>query len=177
MIELYHHGSSVCAAKVRLVLAEKLLEWDGHDVDILKGEQFNRDYIKLNPKAVVPTLVHDGVPILESTVICEYLDETFPDPPLKPSTAWERADMRLWTKAVDEVLHPMCGEITFAACHRHIVARLGPEGWRNFSPARRRFPSPPAGMTARRSSSWRGSRRRASIGHSGSTTASCRKWK
>ena len=132
MIELYHHGSSVCAAKVRLVLAEKSLEWNGHYVDILKGEQFTPDYIKLNPKAVVPTLIHDGVPILESTVICEYLDETFPDPPLKPSTARERAEMRLWTKAVDEVLHPMCGEITFAACHRHIVARLGPEGVAKF---------------------------------------------
>ena len=40
-LELYHHGSSVCAAKVRLVLAEKGLEWQGHYIDILKGEQFD----------------------------------------------------------------------------------------------------------------------------------------
>jgi ganglioside-induced differentiation-associated protein 1 len=60
MIELYHHGSSVCAAKVRLVLAEKGIDWTGHYVDILKGEQFDPAYLKLNPKAVVPTLVHDG---------------------------------------------------------------------------------------------------------------------
>jgi glutathione S-transferase len=132
MIELYHHGSSVCAAKVRLTLAEKQLEWKGHYIDILKGGQFASSYVRLNPKAVVPTLIHDDKPILESTVICEYLDEVFPDRPLKPASARERAEMRIWTKAVDELLHPMCAEITFAASHRHTVARLGPEGVTKF---------------------------------------------
>jgi glutathione S-transferase len=132
MLELYHHGSSVCAAKARLTLAEKGLEWQSHYVDILKGEQFDPAYMQLNPKAVVPTLVHDGEPILESTVICEYLDEAFPETALKPDNLRDRAEMRLWTKAVDETLHPMCGEITFASCHRHIVARLGPEGVAKF---------------------------------------------
>src|SRR5919197_5726823 len=106
MIELYHHGSSVCAAKVRFALYEKGLEWKGHYIDILKGEQFDPAYMRLNPKAVVPTLIHDGHAIVESTVICEYLDEVFPEPPLKPANARDRAEMRLWTKAVDEVLHP-----------------------------------------------------------------------
>ena len=67
MITLYHHGSSVCAAKVRLVLAEKSVPWDGIYVDILRGDQFDPGYVKLNPKAVVPTLVHDGKVIVEST--------------------------------------------------------------------------------------------------------------
>ena len=88
--------------------------------------------MRLNPKAVVPTLIHDGEPIVESTVICEYVDEVFPDPPLKPADARARAKMRLWTKAVDEVLHPMCAEITFASSHRHTIARLGPEGLAKF---------------------------------------------
>ena len=143
MIELYHHGSSVCAAKVRLVLAEKGLAWKGHYVDILKGDQFGPDYIRLNPKAVVPTLVHDGDVILESTVICEYLDEIFPEPALKSGDARERAEMRLWTKAVDEFLHPMCAEITFSASHRHTVARLGPEGLAKFLAS-----TPPVSVTA-----------------------------
>ena len=52
MLELYHHGSSVCAAKVRIYLAEKGLDWSGHYIDILKGDQFDPAYIKLNPKAV-----------------------------------------------------------------------------------------------------------------------------
>src|SRR5262245_42128346 len=98
MLALYHHGSSVCAAKVRFALGEKRLEWTGTYIDILKGEQFAPEYQKLNPKAVVPTLVHDGTVLNESTVINEYIDETFPDPPLKPGSATARAAMRLWTK-------------------------------------------------------------------------------
>ena len=132
MFELYHHGSSVCAAKVRLVLGEKGLDWTGHYVDILKGEQFDPVYMKLNPKAVVPTLVHDGLVVTESTVICEYLDDVALTPALRPSAAAERAAMRLWTKAVDEDMHPACAEITFACCHRHIVHRLGPDGVKQF---------------------------------------------
>jgi glutathione S-transferase len=132
MLTLYHHGSSVCAAKVRIVLAEKGLEWKGVYIDILRGDQFAPDYMKLNPKAVVPTLVHDGRVILESTVIDEYLDEAFADPPLKPSDAATRAEMRLWTKAVDEQLHPACGELTFATCHRHIIGRLPPDKLKEF---------------------------------------------
>ena len=60
MLKLYHHGTSVCAAKVRTVCAEKGLKWTGHYIDILKGEQFAPEYMALNPKAVVPTLVHGG---------------------------------------------------------------------------------------------------------------------
>lgn len=132
MLELYHHGSSVCAAKVRLALAEKGVDWTGHYIDILKGEQFTPDYRRLNPKAVVPTLVHDDHVIVESTVICEYVDEVFPGIALKPADPVERARMRTWTKAVDEALHPACAEITFACSHRHTLARLGPEGLATF---------------------------------------------
>ena len=143
MIELYHHGSSVCAAKVRFVLAEKGLEWSGHYVDILTGEQFKPAYLELNPKAVVPTLVHDGMVIAESTVICEYLDDVFPDPPLRPAAAVDRAAMRRWTKAVDEDVHPACAELTFACCHRHIVQRLGAAGVQKFLDS-----TPPQSVTA-----------------------------
>lgn len=127
MLTLYHHGSSVCAAKVRFALGEKGLAWEGRYLDILKGDQFAPDYLKLNPKAVVPTLVHDGRVITESTVINEYLDEVFFDPPLKPATPEARAAMRVWTKAVDEDLHPACAVVTFSACHRHIIRRLPPQ--------------------------------------------------
>ena len=143
MLDLYHHGSSVCAAKVRFALGEKGLKWQGHYLDILKGDQFAPEYQKLNPKAVVPTLVHDGQVIVESTVINEYIDETFADIPLKPASPVERAEMRLWTKAVDENLHPACGEITFASCHRHIVRRLPEEKFQAFLNS-----TPPISVTA-----------------------------
>ena len=55
MIELYHNDMSVCAQKVRLVLAEKKLEWTGHHLNLRAGDQHRPDYLKLNPKGVVPT--------------------------------------------------------------------------------------------------------------------------
>lgn len=123
MLNLYHHGSSVCAAKVRFALGEKQLPWEGHYLDILAGEQFSPDYLKINPRAMVPALVHDGRTILESTVICEYLEDVFPDHPVYPGNAYDRAQARIWTKAVDEDLHPSCSAITYVASHRHAIAK------------------------------------------------------
>ncbi|MGA2942594.1 MAG: glutathione S-transferase family protein [Xanthobacteraceae bacterium] len=132
MIDLYHHGSSVCAAKVRFALGEKSLAWEGHYLEIHKGDQFAPEYLKLNPKAVVPTLVHDGRVIIESTVINEYLDDAFPEVPLKPNDPQARAAMRVWTKGVDEDLHPACADVTFSACLRHVVKRLPPKEYEKF---------------------------------------------
>ena len=130
---LYHHGSSVCAAKVRFAMDEKKLEWDGVYIDILKGEQFEPEYLKLNPKGVVPTLVHDNLVIPDSTVIIEYLDQIAPESSVHPTDPWERAQVRYWTKAVDEDLHPACGAVTFVCSHRHTVLKnLGPEGVKEF---------------------------------------------
>lgn len=133
MLELYHHGSSVCAAKVRFALAEKGVVADKlHYVDILKGQQFTKEYLKINPKAVVPALVHNDQIINESTVICGYVNDAFAGPDLIPEDPLARARVRLWEKAVDEQLHPACGELTFVCCHRHIVMRLGEEKLREF---------------------------------------------
>ena len=125
MLVLYHHGSSACAAKVRFALAEKQLQWSGRYVDILAGEQFKPEFLAVNPKAVVPVLIDDGEIIPESTVICEYLEEAFPAQPIYPSSPVERAHVRLWTKAVDEELHPACSAITYVVSHRHTILRNG----------------------------------------------------
>ena len=61
MLELYHSVNSVCAQKVRVALAEKGLEYREH-LMTLRGDQFDAAYMKLNPNAVVPTLIHDGRP-------------------------------------------------------------------------------------------------------------------
>lgn len=132
MLELYHHGSSACAAKVRFALAEKRLDWVGHYVDILRGEQFAPRFVAINPKAVVPVLVVDGNVITESTVICEYLEDAFPEPPLYPHTPLERARVRAWTKAVDEELHPACSAITYIVSHRHTILRNGVGSFEQF---------------------------------------------
>ncbi len=127
MLTLYHHGTSVCAAKPRIVLAEKGLDWESRYIDILAGEQFAPDYLKLNPKGVVPTLLHDGRVIRESTLICEYLEDVFPDPSLRPTDPLELFEMRIWTKRLDEELHANTGPVTFAISHRHSVLRNPPE--------------------------------------------------
>jgi ganglioside-induced differentiation-associated protein 1 len=132
MLELYHHGSSACAAKVRFALGEKGLDWIGHYVDILKGEQFRPEFLAINPKAVVPVLVADGAVITESTVICEYLEKAFPEPRLYPRSPLARARVRLWTKAVDEELHPACSAITYVVSHRHTILRNGAGSFEEF---------------------------------------------
>jgi glutathione S-transferase len=96
MLELYHFNDSVCAQKVRVVLAEKGLEWVLHHVDLMKLENLEPSYLELNPQGVVPTLVHDGQVVTESTDIIEYLDDHFPEPPLRPSGAESLKRMRDW---------------------------------------------------------------------------------
>jgi glutathione S-transferase len=121
---LYHGDTSVCASKARLVLAEKDLAWEGKLLDLRKGEQHAPNYLKLNPNAVVPTLVHDGKVIVESTVIIGYLDDAFPSPPLMPGEPFRRAQARLWMKKIDDYLHAACSALTFAVAFRPVMLRM-----------------------------------------------------
>ena len=66
-------------------------------------------------------------PIIESTLICEYIDETFPDPPLIPKDPAERAKMRLWSKFVDEGLFDGVTELSFSAMFRERMRNMTPE--------------------------------------------------
>lgn len=103
MIDLYHAPQSTCSQKVRICLAEKGLEWIDHRVNLAKNENLTPEYLALNPNGVVPTLVHDGQVIVDSSVICEYLDEIFPAPRLAPDDALGRAKMRAWMRYLEEV--------------------------------------------------------------------------
>ncbi len=113
-LELHHNGLSSCSQKVRLVLAEKKLDFTSREVNLVAGEQHAPDYVKLNPNHVVPTLIHDGRVLIESSLINEYLDEVFPVPRLAPADPAERHTMRLWIKQIDEKVHPAAGVITYA---------------------------------------------------------------
>ena len=68
MLELYHSINSVCAQKVRIALEEKGQEAKDHILK-LRGDQNEPAYLKLNPNGVVPTLIHDGQPIIKSSLI------------------------------------------------------------------------------------------------------------
>jgi glutathione S-transferase len=115
---LFTGRNSICTQKVLITLFEKNLSWDTRRVDLFKNEQYDPDYLKYNPKGVVPTLVDDGRAIVESTLICEYLDEAFADPPLAPSSPSDRAQMRLWSKHIDEGIFEATREISFSAMFR-----------------------------------------------------------
>jgi len=103
---LLHHGwRSSASRRVRLCLAEKGLEFESRTVDLTKMEQHEPEYLKLNPLGVIPLLVlDDGRSIFESGTICEYLDETYPNPPLRPTDPFQRAVMRNWIRHVDGLI-------------------------------------------------------------------------
>jgi glutathione S-transferase len=119
-VTLYHGTTSVCAIKVRLALEEKGVAYDGPILDLRKGDQFDPGYLNINPGAVVPTLVHDGQIIPESSVIMAYVDDAFPGPALSPPSAIEKARMRLWMKEIDDPVHPACGTLTHAIVFRKV---------------------------------------------------------
>lgn len=123
-MELYHNNMSVCAQKVRLVLREKHLHPIEHHLDLRAGDATRPEYLKLNPNGVIPTLVDHGVPLIESTVICEYLDEAYPELSLRPKDPLQRATMRLWTMKPDAGLHRACGITSFAIAFRHQMLDL-----------------------------------------------------
>jgi glutathione S-transferase len=127
MLYLYHGTTSVCAIEARLALAEKNLAWDGQVLDLQRGDQHRAEYAKLNPNHVVPTLVHDGRVLIESTLIAEYLDEAFPAPALMPADPYGRAQARLWMKKIDDYLHAACSTVTFAIAFRKGLLKKTPE--------------------------------------------------
>jgi glutathione S-transferase len=113
--------------KARLTLEEKNLAWESELLNLQRGDQHNPTYLKLNPNAVVPTLVHDGRVVIESTLIIEYLDEAFPQTALMPAEPYRRAQARLFMKKIDDYLHAATSTVTFAAAFRAHFLKLSPE--------------------------------------------------
>ena len=127
MIELWHEWNSVHSLKVRIVLAEKRVEWRSRVVELLKFEHLQPEYLALNPSGVVPTLVHGGRPIFDSSPICEYLDEVFPEPPLRPDEAVGRARMRSWLKFHDDMVHPALRVASFELLYKPFLREIPSE--------------------------------------------------
>jgi glutathione S-transferase len=126
-VQLYHNNMSTCAQKVRLVLREKRLAPEETHLNLRAGEQNRPEYLQLNPAGVVPTLVDRSQVIVESTIICEYLDDAYPDPPLRPRDAVARAHMRWWTQQPDSGLHQAVGLTSVGIAFRHQLLARGPE--------------------------------------------------
>jgi glutathione S-transferase len=96
-VELKLYSFKLCpfAHRVRLTLAEKRLDAELVEIN-LKDKP--ADFLSISPSGRVPVLVHDAKRIWESAVIMEYLEEAFPEPPLMPIDASQRADVRQWVE-------------------------------------------------------------------------------
>ena len=125
MLELYHSGLTTCSKQVRHCLREKGLPYKSRYVELWRYENLSPSYLKLNPNGVVPTLVHDGTPVINSFCINEYIEDAFPDPPLRPADPHERARMRYWAWIADEV-HLQLARLTHARMLQSSVNDLTP---------------------------------------------------
>lgn len=96
MITLYTAPMSGNGRKVHMLLEEAGAQYQLSKLDLLKGEQKNPEYLKLNPNGKVPTLVDDGFVLWESNAILLYLAEKFPAVKLLPASAHDRARMFQW---------------------------------------------------------------------------------
>ncbi|GGO65532.1 glutathione S-transferase family protein [Bowmanella pacifica] len=126
MLWLYQDWDSLMSFKVRACLAAKALSWQSRRVVLRDFEHLHPDYLALNPAGVVPTLVHNGQVIRESSIINEYLDETFM-PSLVPSQPTARASMRMWCKYFDDVIHPTLRVASFQLMIRQRFTNMPPE--------------------------------------------------
>lgn len=86
-VHLFHFATSNCSQRVRFVLEEKGVDWVSHHVDLIKCENATPGFIAINPKGVVPVLVHDGQTIVESNDIIRYVDRNFDGPVLSPQSS------------------------------------------------------------------------------------------
>jgi glutathione S-transferase len=124
MLELYHAEPVANSMKPLICLREKGLDFVSHYVDLLRFEQHEPAFVKINPNGQVPVLVHDGAVITESTVINEYLEDVFPEVRLRPADPVARARMRVWSKFVDEYFCPALSMIGWHLMVRRIAKAI-----------------------------------------------------
>jgi glutathione S-transferase len=108
-VKLYSGPLSLFTAKVRVALAEKRLDYERIEVGWSLADRYlphHPDVVALNPRKQVPVLVDADVVVYDSTVINEYLEERYPDPPLFPTDPAGRAACRQWEADADELLFP-----------------------------------------------------------------------
>ena len=95
MLKLYHYRNNIWTVCVRLVLAEKGLDYEMVHVDLFAGEHLKPEFVALNPYHKVPLLEDAAVAVPESWIINEYLEDRYPSPPLMPRDARDRARARV----------------------------------------------------------------------------------
>jgi len=123
MAKLYHLPLSPFCRKVRLVLAEKKIE-----VELIEERYWEQDadFLRRNPAGKVPVLKLDGLTMAESTPICEYIEETCPEPALMPRGAKARYEVRRLVSWFDDKFHR---EVTANLLYERVNKKLAGEGY------------------------------------------------
>jgi len=113
MIKLYDFLPCPFGQKVRVVLAEKSLSYELIEVDLAKSEQRRPEFLRLNPFGKVPVLIDEDTVVYDSTIINEYLDDEYPDPPVLPriESSSLRARARLFEDFADNSFTPQVGQL------------------------------------------------------------------
>ncbi|HLW70049.1 MAG TPA: glutathione S-transferase family protein [Candidatus Binataceae bacterium] len=113
MMKLYDFLPCPFGQKVRIVLAEKGLAYELVQIDLAQGEQRKPDFLRLNPFGRVPVLVDEELTIYDSTVIAEYLEDEYPEPPLLAAVGASglRARARSWEDFADTSFTPQVGQL------------------------------------------------------------------
>ncbi|MGC1343432.1 MAG: glutathione S-transferase family protein [Candidatus Binataceae bacterium] len=113
MIKLYDFLSCPYGQKVRIVLAEKSLTYDLVTVDLASGEHRKQEFLRLNPFGRVPVLVDDDTTIYDSTIINEYLEDEYPEPPVLPAVGSSamRSRARTFEDFADTSFTPQVGQL------------------------------------------------------------------
>jgi glutathione S-transferase len=117
-MKLYSFGPAANSMKPLLTVFEKGLDVEKHRLESAKFEHHSDWFKAINPRGQVPALVDGDKVITESTVICEYLEDEYPtDVVLRPADSFGRAQMRVWTKWVDEYF---CWCVSTIGWHRYV---------------------------------------------------------
>ena len=104
---LYDYPRSTAAYRVRIALNLKGIDYDRTTINLIEGEDRDDAYRAINPQGLVPALSHQGKLVTQSLAICEYLDETHPEPPLLRGNAKTRADIRGLAQSIACDIHPL----------------------------------------------------------------------
>ena len=106
-LKLYGYFRSSAAFRVRIALNLKKLDYETAAIHLRRNDQAKPDYLAVNPQGLVPTLDDGGRTLIQSLAIIEYLDETYPNPPLLPSPPADRARVRALAEIVACDIHPV----------------------------------------------------------------------
>jgi glutathione S-transferase len=122
-IHLFHFSGSACSQKLRIFFNIKNINWNSHIINLIKQEQFSKWFLGINPRGLVPTLVHDGDVHIESNEIMAYLDDVYKDNKLFPIDLIDEINKDL---AFEDSLHHDLRRLTFRYIIPHALGKKNP---------------------------------------------------